>query len=232
MGSVTTWRSQPQAVGHSRWMFPPPGQWPDQDVVAIGGDLTPESVINAYRCGLFPMPLDLPERVLGWWSPDPRGILPLDGLRVTRSMRQSARQYEVRVDTCFADVIRECASPARPNAWITPEFISAYTSLHELGWTHSVEVFGRDGVLAGGLYGVRINGLFAGESMFHLRRDASKVALMALVDLMCESNMTLLDVQWQSEHLASLGALEVPRRRYLELLDRALHGAALRVQLW
>ena len=160
--------------------------------------------------------------LLAWWSPDPRGILPLDRLRVTRSMRQSAKRYEVRVDTCFEDVIRGCADPSRDDGWIDEEFIAAYTRLHALGWAHSVEVFDRNGALAGGLYGVRINGLFAGESMFHLQRDASKVALAALVDLMQASAMTLLDVQWQSDHLKSLGVIEVPRARYLGLLRGAL----------
>jgi leucyl/phenylalanyl-tRNA--protein transferase len=119
-------------------------------------------------------------------------------------------------------VIRGCADPSRDKAWITEEFVNAYTRLHQLGWAHSVEVFDRKGQLAGGLYGVRINGLFAGESMFHAQRDASKVALMALVQLMRESGMTLLDVQWQTEHLESLGATEIGRKQYLALLADAL----------
>ncbi len=160
--------------------------------------------------------------VLAWWSPDPRGILPLDALRVTRSLRQSARRYHVRVDTCFEDVIRACADPSRPDGWIDDEFIAAYTRLHDLGWAHSVEVFDRDSRLAGGLYGVRIDGLFAGESMFHRGRDASKVALMVLVDLMRASGMSLLDVQWCKPHLASLGAIAIPRREYLARLVDAV----------
>jgi leucyl/phenylalanyl-tRNA--protein transferase len=226
---VITWTSPPEPVGESRWQFPPPDRWPDHDVIAIGGDLSPETILEAYRRGIFPMPLEaeeLPAPVLAWWSPDPRGILPLDGLRVTRSMRQSAKRYEIRVDTCFEQVMRECANPARPSAWITPEFIAAYTALHRLGRAHSVEAFDREGRLAGGLYGVRINGLFAGESMFQTGRDASKVALMALVELMRGSGLTLLDVQWQSSHLQSLGAIEVPRARYLELLSAALQTSA------
>jgi len=142
-------------------------------------------------------------------------------MRVTRSMRQSARRFDIRVDTCFADVIRACADPSREDGWITADFIAAYERLHELGWAHSVEVFDRDGVLAGGLYGVRIEGVFAGESMFHHKRDASKVALMALVDLMRTSGMTLLDVQWCTEHLASLGAVAIPREDYLARLADA-----------
>jgi leucyl/phenylalanyl-tRNA--protein transferase len=152
---------------------------------------------------------------LGWWSPDPRGIIPLDGLRVTKSMHQSAKRFEMRIDTCFVNVMRACGDPSREDGWITEPFIDAYTRLHALGWAHSVEAFDRDGRLAGGLYGVRIGRLFAGESMFHHQRDASKVALMALVELMRVSGMSLLDVQWQTDHLASLGAIAISRREYL-----------------
>ena len=217
---MTDWSSTPRAVGHCAWSFPPPPQWPDHDVIATGADLDPATLIAAYRHGLFPM--ELPARGLAWWSPNPRGIVPLDRLRVTRSMRQSAKHYDVRIDTCFVDVMRGCANPSREGAWITGEFIAAYTALHRLGWAHSVETFDRDGRLAGGLYGVRINRLFAGESMFHVGRDASKVALMALVQLMSDSGMTLLDVQWCTDHLASLGAIEVSRDEYLALLADAI----------
>jgi leucyl/phenylalanyl-tRNA--protein transferase len=219
---MTDWLSSPQLVGAPRWRFPPTSEWPADDLVAAGGDLEPATLVTAYRRGLFPMVLEERERIVGWWSPDPRGILPLDNLRVTRSMRQSARRYDVRIDTCFADIIRACANPSRESAWITEEFIRAFTMLHELGWAHSIEVFDRQGRLAGGLYGVRINGLFAGESMFHVQRDASKVALMALVQLMRDTGMTLLDVQWRTGHLGSLGAIDVTRGQYLSLLDEAL----------
>ena len=215
------WATRPQLVEDSRWRFPPPSEWPESDLLSIGGDLQPSTVVNAYRRGVFPMEVSGLPGVLGWWSPDPRGIVPLDGLRVTRSMRQSARRYEIRVDTCFARVIRACADPSRENGWITGAFIAAYTRLHELGWAHSVEVFGRDGQLAGGLYGIRVEGLFAGESMFHVKRDASKVALMALVDLMKASGMTMLDAQWCTDHLASLGAVAIPRKEYLARLAAA-----------
>ena len=181
---MTDWSTTPRPVGPSRWRLPPADDWPPQDLIAAGGDLDPGTVIGAYRRGIFPMVVETPDPVLAWWSPDPRGILPLDRLRVTRSLRQSAKRFDVRVDTCFADVIRACANPARKSGWITEEFISAYIALHELGWAHSVEVFDRAGTLAGGLYGVRIDGLFAGESMFHVQRDASKVALVTLVQLM------------------------------------------------
>ena len=199
---------------------------PEDDLVAAGADLDPATIITAYCRGIFPMEVDALPDAVAWWSPDPRGVLPLDGLRVTRSMRQSARRYEVRVDTCFTDVIRACADPSREDGWINEAFITAYTRLHELGWAHSIEVFDREGQLAGGLYGVRINGFFAGESMFSRQRDASKVGLMALVDLMRTSGMSLLDVQWCTGHLASLGAIAIPRHDYLARLAVAVRPAS------
>ena len=225
MPPPVTWSAPPQPVAETRWRFPPPIDWPDSDIVAAGGDLEPSTLVAAYRQGLFPMPVDAAEPILGWWSPNPRGIVPLDQLRVTRSMRQSAKRFEIRIDTCFAEVIRACADPSRESGWITAEFIDAYTAMHRLGWAHSVEVFDRQGTLAGGLYGVRINRLFAGESMFYVQRDASKVALMALVETMRASGMTLLDVQWRTDHLESLGAVDVPRSEYLALLANALDSA-------
>jgi leucyl/phenylalanyl-tRNA--protein transferase len=221
------WATKPQPVEESRWRFPLVSELPDGDLVSVGGDLQPSTVVNAYRRGMFPMELTGLPGVLGWWSPDPRGILPLDRLRVTRSMRQGARRYEIRVDTCFERVIRACADPSREDGWISEDFITAYTRLHELGWAHSVEVFDRDGQLAGGLYGVRIEGVFAGESMFHLTRDASKVALMGLVDLMQTSRMQVLDVQWCTEHLASLGATAISRQEYLVRLADAIGKSGL-----
>ena len=224
---MTDWATKPQPVEKSRWRFPMPSELPDGDLVTLGGDLQPSTVINAYRCGIFPMEATQLPGLLAWWSPDPRGILPLDRLRVTRSMRQSAKRYEIRVDTCFERVIRACADMPREDGWISEAFIAAYTKLHELGWAHSVEVFDRDGQLAGGLYGVRVDGLFTGESMFHSMRDASKVALMALVDLMRMSGMPLLDVQWCTDHLASLGAVTLARQDYLARLADAVEPAAV-----
>ena len=216
------WSTSPDRVGPSRWRFPSQEAMPEGDLVSIGGDLEPETLIEAYRHGIFPMEVTGVPGVLGWWSPDPRGILPLDGMRVARSLRQSARKFSVRVDTAFDAVIRACADPSREDGWINDEFIAAYARLHRMGWAHSVEVFDREGQLAGGLYGVAIGGLFAGESMFHRQRDASKVALMALVDLMTRSAMTLLDVQWCTEHLASLGAVAIPREEYMARLSTAI----------
>jgi leucyl/phenylalanyl-tRNA--protein transferase len=218
---------KPEPVGKSRWRIPPASEWPVDDLVSAGGDLEPSTLIDAYRRGLFPMEITGLPGVLGWWSPNPRGILPLDRLRVTRSLRRSVGQYEARVDTCFDRIIRACASPSRPDGWITADFIAAYTRLHDLGWAHSIEVFDRDGGLAGGLYGVRIDGLFSGESMFHVQRDASKVALVVLVDLMRQEGISLLDVQWCTDHLASLGAIAVSRDEYLTRVADAMGVSAV-----
>ncbi|MFN7982443.1 MAG: leucyl/phenylalanyl-tRNA--protein transferase [Vicinamibacterales bacterium] len=217
-----TWNQTPSPVGMSRWQFPLTSEWPDQDLICGGADLQPATLIDAYCRGLFPMPVRGLAEVLGWWSPDPRGILPLDNLRVTRSLRQSAKKFEVRVDTAFEAVMLRCGDPRREDGWITRDFVDAYTELHRLGWAHSVEVFNAAGELAGGLYGVRIGGFFAGESMFHRERDASKVALMALVTLMRESGMLLLDTQWQTPHLETLGVIEISRAEYLTRLDAAI----------
>jgi leucyl/phenylalanyl-tRNA--protein transferase len=210
----------PAPVPPTPWELPPPGEWPPGDLIGVGADLAPGTLVAAYRAGLFPMYVR--RRRLGWWSPDPRGIIPLDGLRVSRSLRQSCRRFTVAVDHRFRDVVEECAASDRDGGWITPDLVEAYVELHHRGWAHSVEVFGAEGDLAGGLYGVRIGGLFAGESMFHRRRDASKVALVALVGIMRAAGMSLLDVQWTTPHLVSLGAVDVPRAEYLRLLADAV----------
>jgi leucyl/phenylalanyl-tRNA--protein transferase len=201
------------------WRFPDPTDAPD-DLVCVGADLEPGTLLAAYRAGLFPMPYD--RRRIGWWSPDPRGILPLDGLRVSRSLRRSRRRFEVTVDESFEPVMKACAAPTRRGGWITPAFVRAYSRLFELGWAHSVEARTPDGQLAGGLYGVAIGGLFAGESMFHRRTDASKVALVALVERLRAGGFALLDVQWATAHLTSLGTREITRRDYLTRLGAAL----------
>jgi leucyl/phenylalanyl-tRNA---protein transferase len=211
------------------WAFPPVEEADGDGLVGVGADLEPGTILAAYRRGLFPMPVGR-RGTLGWWSPDPRAVIPLDRLHVSRSLRRSRRRFEIRVDTAFDAVIQACADPSRPHGWISPEVRAAYTRLHALGWVHSVEAWDRDeGELAGGLYGVAIGGLFAGESMFHRRTDASKVALVALVDLLCDghggwaaSPQGLLDVQWMTSHLAQLGAVEVARGEYLELVRRAI----------
>lgn len=191
-------------------------------MIGQGADLDPSTVIDGYRHGLFAMERGSDDGTLFWWSPAERCIIPLDGLRITRSMRRSARRYHVRVNSCFERVMLGCsARHGDENVWITSRFVDCYSKLHALGWAHSIETFNEDGVLVGGLYGVRIGKFFAGESMFHLERDASKVALMALVDVMRSAKMTLLDAQWQTPHLASLGALEIPRAEYLHRLATA-----------
>ncbi|MDQ2648355.1 MAG: leucyl/phenylalanyl-tRNA--protein transferase [Actinomycetota bacterium] len=203
----------------SSWGFPPPEEADEHGVVGIGADLEPGTLLHAYRSGLFPMPLG---GSIGWWSPDPRGVLPLDGLVISRSLASASKRYEIRVDTAFDEVIAQCADPRRPGGWITRELIDAYGRLHRLGWAHSVEAWDDDG-LAGGLYGLAIGGLFAGESMFHRRRDASKAALVGLVDLLRDDGADrLLDVQWRTDHLATLGVVEIPRAEYLARLGRAL----------
>jgi len=215
-------------------VVPPPSPWsfpdltgPDgnafDDLVGVGADLEPGTLIDAYSRGFFPMPADGQDEGMSWWSPDPRGVLPLQALRVPRSLRKSVRRFDVRIDTAFHEVVAACADPARDGGWIDDRIQQAYAVLHELGWAHSVEAW-HEGRLVGGLYGVAVGGLFAGESMFHVERDASKVALVALVDLLSDEHaeQRLLDVQWQTPHLMSLGVVEVPRREYLDRLERAL----------
>jgi leucyl/phenylalanyl-tRNA---protein transferase len=214
----------------SDWRFPGPARFdPDDDLVAAGADLAPGTLLEAYRRGLFPMPSGRRGEPMLWFSPVRRGVLPLDGLRVSRSLRRSVRRFEIRVDTALPEVIDACADPRRPAGWIDASIRAAYVELHRLGWVHSVETW-RDGRLAGGLYGVSIGGLFAGESMFHRETDASKVALVALVDFLREDTdePRLLDVQWQTPHLASLGVVQVPRREYLGRLPDALAAAVPR----
>jgi leucyl/phenylalanyl-tRNA---protein transferase len=202
------------------WGFPSATVADEAGVVGVGADLEAGTLLAAYRSGLFPMPVGRGPRI-AWWSPDPRGVLPLDGLRITRSMRQSSRRYDVRVDSAFDAVIRRCADPTRDGGWISTDIIRAYSALHELGWAHSVESW-EDGELVGGLYGVCIGGFFAGESMFHDSRDASKVALMGLVDRLRTGGAVLLDVQWTTPHLTTLGAVDIPRHLYLDLLATAI----------
>ncbi len=205
----------------SRFDLPDPKAG-DGDVIAVGADLEPGTLLQAYRRGLFPM--GLPDGHLGWWSPVDRAVLPLRGLRISRSLRQSTRRFQVSVDADFEGVIQGCADARRREPWITEEFVEAYVQLHRLGWAHSVEVWDNDGNLVGGLYGVAIGGLFAGESMFHEARDASKVALVHLVVVMNQGGGRLLDVQWQTPHLESLGAVVIGREAYLGRLTEALQG--------
>lgn len=180
--------------------------------------IDPDLLLQAYRLGVFPMAM--PNEEIGWFSPDPRTILPLDHFHVPHGLRRERRkrQLEIRVDTCFEEVMRACA--ARAETWINEEILASYVRLHELGWAHSLETWSAN-ELVGGLYGVAIGGVFFGESMFHRVTGASKVALWALVERLRERRFTLLDTQWMTPHLAQFGAREVPRPLYLHLL----HGA-------
>ena len=208
----------------SRWQLDLQQAQPEEDLVGVGADLAPGTLLKAYRGGLFPMGLGHHGRgPIGWWSPDPRGVLLPGHLKVSRSLGKSCRRFEVRVDTAFADVMAACADPSRDGRWITPTITRAYTRLHELGWAHSVETW-LDGELVGGLYGLAIGGLFAGESMFHRATDASKVALVGLAERVFADGdpCRVIDVQWATPHLQSLGVSEVSREDYLALLERAL----------
>ncbi|MBT0771007.1 leucyl/phenylalanyl-tRNA--protein transferase [Kineosporia sp. J2-2] len=193
--------------------------------MGVGADLEPGTLLAGYRSAVFPMGLGRHGRgPLGWWSPDPRGVMPLGGLKVSRSLRKSMNTFEIRVDSAFEEVVAGCADVHRPGRWITPRIAEAYRRLHDLGWAHSVECW-RDGRLAGGLYGVAIGGLFAGESMFHRETDASKAALVALVRMLLADDgdeRRLLDVQWRTDHLGSLGVVEISRDEYRSRLVQAL----------
>jgi len=208
----------------SRWQLDLDPATPGDDLVGIGADLEPGTLLMAYRAGLFPMGLgDDGNEPTGWWSPDPRGVLLPGQVSISRSLRRSLSLFDIRVDTEFSEVVAGCADPSRQGSWITPAITAAYTSLYELGWAHSVEAW-RDGELLGGLYGLVLGGLFAGESMFHRATDASKCALVGLADLVFADGdpRRIIDVQWATPHLASLGITEIPRTDYIARLERSL----------
>ncbi len=204
--------------------FPSPESAAADGLVALGGDLTTERLLLAYRSGIFPWPI-FSDDLMTWFSPDPRAILELDRFYVSRSLAKRRRQgqLEVRVNTAFVDVLRGCAARTtdRPATWITRRLGEAYVELHRRGHAHSVETW-EQGRLVGGLYGIAIGGFFAGESMFSRRPDASKLALWFLVEHLRDRGFELLDIQQATPHLVSLGAHEVPRSVYLKRLDQAL----------
>ncbi len=206
-------------LGQCTWSFPHPDTADDDGLVGIGADLAPETLVHAYRNGIFPWP-HRGVRKLPWFSPNPRGVLPLDRLRVSRSLRQTMRRsgWTTTMDAAFEDVVRACSVRPGEGTWIIPPMQAAYLELHRLGVAHSLEVWDGDR-LVGGLYGVSSGGMFTGESMFHRETDASKVALADLVDRMNEAGAGLIDVQLVTEHLASMGALAIPRPLFLELLE-------------
>jgi leucyl/phenylalanyl-tRNA--protein transferase len=203
--------------------FPPPEEAEEGGLLAVGGDLSPPRLLAGYAMGIFPW---YQEEPILWYSPDPRSVLRPGGLRVSRRLRRTLRQgfFELRLDCAFEEVIRSCASVPRRGArgtWITPEMISAYCALHELGFAHSSEAWS-GGELVGAVYGLSLGGGFFGESMFFRRRDASKAALAALVWQLEAWRFDLFDCQLPTEHLARLGAREWPRARFLEALRRSL----------
>ncbi|MCC7042927.1 MAG: leucyl/phenylalanyl-tRNA--protein transferase [Acidobacteria bacterium] len=183
--------------------------------------IDPALLVRAYREGIFPMALDDGE--IGWFSPDPRGIIPLETFHVPARLARVVRsgRFEIRIDTAFEAVMRACAERPDDGTWISEEIVESYLALHRLGLAHSVEVW-RRGELVGGLYGVSLGGAFFGESMFHRETDASKVALVALVDRLKRRGFMLLDTQWVTEHLEQFGATEIPRTEYLKRLAVAV----------
>jgi leucyl/phenylalanyl-tRNA--protein transferase len=202
-------------------IFPDPNHADSEGLVAVGGNLSVDQLLDAYRHGVFPWTV----HPVTWWSPDPRGIIELDGLHVSRSLLRVIHRgpFVVTWNKAFREVISNCAVPGpnRRGVWITPEFIEAYSRLHQLGHAHSVECW-QDGKLAGGIYGVAIGGLFAGESMFHRVDNASKVALYYLVKNLRERGYELFDVQMVTNGTQPLGAVEISRRHYLQRLAKAI----------
>jgi len=178
-----------------------------------------ELLLQGYRLGVFPMAME--DGAIEWFSPDPRAILPLEEFHVPHALRRVLRKevFEIKIDNRFGEVIRACAK--REDTWINREIVESYERLHELGYAHSVETWS-NGKLAGGLYGVAIGGAFFGESMFHRERDASKIALVALVEHLRAKKFALLDTQWLTPHLQQFGAIEISREHYLRLLARAV----------
>ena len=198
--------------------FPDPRRVPGDAPFARGADYDPETLVDAYAHGIFPWPYDDGE--VYWWSPDPRAVIRLDGLRVSRSLRKTLRQggFTCTYDRDFEAVMRACAEPRDTGTWITPEYMTGYARLHDLGVAHSVEVWAGE-ELVGGLYGVTVGAVFTGESMFHRRTDASKVALVALRDRLVQHGFGLIDAQLPTEHLLSMGAVAIPRTEFLRMLE-------------
>ena len=200
----------------------PGGTWPK--LIADGSYWDSEVLIWAYKNGYFPMPLDAKESplVISWWSPNPRGVLDPGKIKVSKSLKKSLKKFTFTIDQDFEFVIRNCGSLNRPSGWITQQVIDAYLELHELKFAHSVEVRNSAGKIVGGLYGVEVGGLFAGESMFHLETDASKAALVFLARYLNDGQRRLIDCQWQTDHLASLGVQEISRVSYVAQLTKLL----------
>ncbi len=207
-----------------RWQFPSVDQiHDDHDLAFVGADLEPATLLAAYTASYFPMPL---EGEIGWFSPLERGVLFLHDFKASRSLRRSDKKFRVTFNTSFVEIMKCCADPSRDGAWISDEFVVAYKKLFDLGAAFSVEVWNSEtSQLAGGLYGVKLGDFYAGESMFHHETDASKVALLHLVEkLQSSTNATFVDTQWSTPHLKTLGVKTISRGKYVELLQPLLHG--------
>jgi leucyl/phenylalanyl-tRNA--protein transferase len=204
--------------------FPSPARANAEGLVAIGGDLSVPRLLLAYRSGIFPWT----DKPLTWWSPDPRAIFELDQFRVSHSLAKVIRKgvFQITIDSAFTDVMKGCAAsaPGRRSTWITREFLKAYTELYEQGHAHSLECW-QDGKLVGGIYGVAIGALFAGESMFHRANNASKIALYHLIEHLRQRNFALFDIQMLTAITSSLGAIQIPRTEYLKRLAEAVGRA-------
>ena len=201
--------------------------WPK--LTKFGSSWDPEVLLTAYRTGLFPMPyeIDGQESAIGWWSPEPRAVFYPDEIHISNSMKSAMKKFTVTVDVAFEAVIRACGNPERESGWINEDVVSAFTSLHRIGVAHSIEVWDLDGQLAGGLYGLELGGLFAGESMFHSTTNASKVALIHLAGLLNDGLGRVIDTQWMTDHLKSMGAKPINRMEYCRNLPKLLEIAPI-----
>ncbi len=225
---MTSHTAPPRPPGASRWILPAPESADEHGVIGVGADLHPATLVEAYRNGIFPWPHD--DLPLPWFSPDPRGVVDVHALHVSRSLRRTLRRsgWTTTVDRDFAGVVSACRHRPGEGTWITDEMVEAYVALHRLGWAHSLEVWDGDD-LVGGVYGLLVGAVFTGESMFHRVPDASKVALVDLVNRLAIAGGVLLDAQLTTPHLATMGARDVPRDAFLEVL-RAVRDHDVRLR--
>ncbi|MGE0602138.1 MAG: leucyl/phenylalanyl-tRNA--protein transferase [Dehalococcoidia bacterium] len=204
------------------WQFPDPHRAEDHGLIGEGADFSPSTILSAYRRGIFPWPHGATEYL--WFSPNPRAIIPLEGLMVSRRLGRTIRtgKFRVTVDSAFEAVMVACSEGRDDGTWITPALIEGYRELHRMGWVHSFEVWNRDSELVGGLYGVGVGAIFGAESMFSRERDASKVAMVALVQHARRVGIELIDIQVLTEHTERMGAVEISRDEYLGRLREAV----------
>lgn len=217
---------RPAPVPLCQWEFPDVRTAPPDGLVAAGADFHPATIAGAYMAGIFPWPHPGDEYL--WFSPDPRAILPVDGLVISQRLGRTVRsgRFRVSIDRAFEEVMQGCADRPDEGTWITPALVAGYRALHRLGWAHSVEVWGRDGALAGGLYGVGVGAMFGAESMFHRVTDGSKAAMVAMAQHAAAIGVRFIDVQVLTPHTASMGGVEISRDEYLARLKDALGAEA------